>query len=235
MVGWFQGCIGDAKIPHRGLKMGKKADWDLDLDEILPEYESRNPFVRKLFWSRLKIAESMLLKRIKSAEKSAILDIGTGPAILLRSLSKKYPESIICGTDYNLNIAKIKDRRKLNLVINDARHLSFKSGSFDAVFLLDVLEHIPDPVPVMIELDRILKPKRFIIVSLPTETGVYKLGRLLLKGTTDQVDRPGGTHYHDAKKIIRIMRNFFSLKELRRIPLPRPFELFNIACFMKRI
>jgi ubiquinone/menaquinone biosynthesis C-methylase UbiE len=212
----------------------KKADWELDLEEILPEYESKNFFVRKLFWSRLRIAEEMLRKRKKLSEKPSILDIGTGPAFLIRSLRKKYRDSIICGTDYNLNILKIKNRKDLDLIICDARNLSISDNSFDAIFLLDVLEHIPDLMKTMKELDRILKAKGVIIVSLPTETGIYKLGRLLLKGTTDQMDRPGGTHYHHANKVINVMKKYFVLDELRRIPLPWPFELFNIACFRKK-
>ena len=210
-----------------------KADWELDLDEILPEYESKNPFVRKLFWSRLRIAKNMLSRRKKSSAKINILDIGTGTGVLLRSLKKRYRNSLICGTDYNFNILKLKDKDRLNLMIGDARSISFKDSSFDAIFMLDVLEHIPKLRPVLKELHRILKPGGFIIISVPTETGIYKFGRLLLKGTTDEKDRPGGTHYHKGKDLVRIMKKPFDLKEMRRIPLPWPFALFYIACFKK--
>jgi ubiquinone/menaquinone biosynthesis C-methylase UbiE len=214
--------------------MRRKADWELDLDEILPEYESKNFFVRSLFWKRLNIAENMLLSRRKTLSTMNIVDLGTGPAILQRRLMRRFPKSMVCGVDYNFSIKKIKGRKALNLLIGDARFLSFKKNSLDAVFMLDVLEHIPDLKAVLAELDRVLKDDGLVIISVPTETAVYKLGRLLLKGTTDQIDRPGGKHYHEAKKIIGLMKQRFSLIELKRIPLPWPFTLFNIACFGKR-
>jgi len=214
--------------------MGKKADWELDLEEILPEYESRNFFVRSLFWKRLKIAENMLLSRKKRSSNINIVDIGTGPAILQRSISGKYPRALVCGIDYNFSIKQIKDRGALNLMIGDARSLPFTDSSFDAIFLLDVLEHIPNLKPVLEEIDRVLRPGGLVIISVPTETGIYKIGRLLLKGTTDEKDRPGGTHYHNAKRIVGLMKTKFVLRELRKIPLPLPFTLFNIACFSKK-
>lgn len=212
----------------------KKADWALDLEEILPEYKSKNFFVRSLFWKRLKIAEDMLLSRKKRSSKINILDVGTGPAILQKALMKKYPKSLVCGIDYNLNVKNIPGRKNLNLVIGDARYLPFSESCFDAIFMLDVLEHIPNLKPVFSELYRVLKPGGIIIISVPTETGIYKLGRLILKGTIDEKDRPGGTHYHTAKKLVRLMKRHFELEDIRKIPLPWPFTLFNIACFGKK-
>ena len=40
-------------------------------------------------------------------------------------------------------------------------------GSFDLVLLMDVLEHLPQPVPVIEELRRVLRPGGRLIISVP--------------------------------------------------------------------
>jgi len=52
-------------------------------------------------------------------------------------------------------------------VFGDARHLPFSDDSFDQIFLLEVLEHIPDPSRVPREIKRCLKPEGLLFLSTP--------------------------------------------------------------------
>lgn len=57
--------------------------------------------------------------------------------------------------------------KSIDLSCMDARHLPFKSNSFDLVICSEVLEHIPDDAGAVSELVRILKPGKILAVSVP--------------------------------------------------------------------
>lgn len=54
-----------------------------------------------------------------------------------------------------------------NLVRGDAHKMPFKDDSFDTVVLGDILEHVIDPVSVLLEVDRISRQR--IIITVPNE------------------------------------------------------------------
>lgn len=49
----------------------------------------------------------------------------------------------------------------------DAAKLPFSSGTFHGAILKDVLEHVTDPVAVLVELSRVMRPEARIIVTVP--------------------------------------------------------------------
>jgi SAM-dependent methyltransferase len=56
----------------------------------------------------------------------------------------------------------------VRLIGNDARYLPLASGSFDAVFALDVIEHIEDDGAVLLELVRVLTDRGTLWISTPS-------------------------------------------------------------------
>jgi Methyltransferase domain len=52
-------------------------------------------------------------------------------------------------------------------LVGDARSLPLADGSVDAVLCTQVLEHVPEPVPVVKEIHRVLRPGGRMILSLP--------------------------------------------------------------------
>jgi SAM-dependent methyltransferase len=55
----------------------------------------------------------------------------------------------------------------LTVVEGDATALPFGDGSLDAVVLLDVLEHVPEPRAAVAEARRVLRPGGVIVLSVP--------------------------------------------------------------------
>jgi SAM-dependent methyltransferase len=55
----------------------------------------------------------------------------------------------------------------LTLVRGDVQALPFADGSFDAVVLLDVLEHLPDPAAALREARRVVRPGGALVLSVP--------------------------------------------------------------------
>ena len=53
-------------------------------------------------------------------------------------------------------------------VVGDARIMPFSDGSMDVVLATQVLEHIPDPIAVIGEIRRVLKPGGTLLLSVPS-------------------------------------------------------------------
>ena len=53
-------------------------------------------------------------------------------------------------------------------VVGDARFMPFSDASMDVVLITQVLEHIPDPIAVIGEIRRVLKPGGTLLLSVPS-------------------------------------------------------------------
>jgi SAM-dependent methyltransferase len=53
-------------------------------------------------------------------------------------------------------------------VVGDARDMPFSNASIDVVLITQVLEHIPEPVAVISEIRRVLKPGGTLLLSVPS-------------------------------------------------------------------
>jgi SAM-dependent methyltransferase len=53
-------------------------------------------------------------------------------------------------------------------VVGDARVMPFADASIDVVLITQVLEHIPDPIAVIAEIRRVLKPGGTLLLSVPS-------------------------------------------------------------------
>ncbi len=58
----------------------------------------------------------------------------------------------------------------LQIHAGDVVNARFPDGSFDVVFLGDVIEHIPDPLTTLREIHRILDRKGMLVMALPSQT-----------------------------------------------------------------
>lgn len=77
--------------------------------------------------------------------------------------------SMVVGLEYDRSYIDQARRRypRLELVRAGAAELPFTDGAFDAVLLLDVLEHLPAEAPALAEAWRVLRPAGTLIISVP--------------------------------------------------------------------
>lgn len=95
-----------------------------------------------------------------------MLDLGTGPADIPLLLAERDPEARILEIDLSeamLTLARqrITDHHagdQVTLARGDATALAFEEASFEVVFSNTILHHLPDPIPMLREAVRVLKP-----------------------------------------------------------------------------
>ena len=150
-----------------------------ELDEAaFPAYAHRNPLIEYLFWGRLRVAYNWCRNR----PGQRVLDFGCGPGILTYALARSGRKVI--GLDTNLAPVKALQERitfpdGVKFIEGDILRVPIEPGSVDLLFALDVLEHIDDLEPYLDRFEELLSPDGSIVVSVPTESWLYRIGRRL--------------------------------------------------------
>ncbi|CTQ63120.1 class I SAM-dependent methyltransferase [Roseibium album] len=97
-----------------------------------------------------------------SRSNADCLNIGSGGEI----------EAILRSYDLRLTSIDLDANRQPDIVM-DACDLNFKDGTFDAVLMFEVLEHVPTPHLAVTEIHRVLKPGGHLYLSTPFVFGIH--------------------------------------------------------------
>lgn len=81
---------------------------------------------------------------------SRVLDIGCGDGLLASRVLRNRPDLSIHGLD-----VLVRPATHINVERFDGRNIPAESRSFDAVVIVDVIHHIDDPMPLLVEAVRV--------------------------------------------------------------------------------
>ncbi len=101
-----------------------------------------------------------------------LLDIGCGYGFFPKMAEEKAWKAV--GVDLNPKaIDYAKDCLGVNALLGDIRDNCFPDGSFNLVTLWNVLDHVPDPFDLLIEVHRVLKDDGYVFIRIPNGTWQY--------------------------------------------------------------
>jgi SAM-dependent methyltransferase len=136
---------------------------NLDLYERMYIYEGGNWWYK----GRRELITDMIRRVHLAPSKAAlrILDVGCGTGLNSKSFELF---GQVSGLDMSKEALKFcKLRGRTDLIRGSADSLPVKDGTIDIVCALDVLEHIEDDFSAMKEINRVLKPGGFLILTVP--------------------------------------------------------------------
>ncbi|MBI4039716.1 class I SAM-dependent methyltransferase [Candidatus Daviesbacteria bacterium] len=112
--------------------------------------------------------------------RGEILDIGCADGTFSQVILEKTGAEKLVGIDVVDHLIAddqqyFKNNGKMEFLVADAHNLPFADGTFDAVFALEVLEHVENPRQVLSEVKRVLKPDGYIVILVPNETLLFKI------------------------------------------------------------
>lgn len=187
-----------------------------------------NPFVRFIERKRVKSISNMM----NLDKENRIIEIGCGAGNII----EKVPMGKLFGMDISSFIlakAKQKLKERANLFQADAQNLPFKDETFMQVICSEVLEHVLDPHVVLKEMARILKNKGIAIISIPNESLINRIKRILIrlgifgwllhhKGEyvemPERMEDEWHLHAFPLEEWLALFNHFFRITRLRRIP-----------------
>lgn len=195
-----------------------------DRDEMaFPSYMHSNPLIRWLMWRRYEV-----VARFSQFNSSmSVLEFGCGSGVFLPELADK------CATVYATDLFPIYAQRLV-----DARGLSVRfidglaeldDGTVDLIIAADVLEHINDLQPYLkLFADKLAQNGR-LIVSGPTESLLYRMGRLVA-GFADK----GDYHHTNIDRLTSAIGAYgFQQQALQRLPFSWMPPLFKVVEFSR--
>lgn len=109
-----------------------------------------------------------------------ILDTGCADGVFTEVIMDRARPRKTIGIDIVESLIKdtaerFRNNKKAQFLVADANDLPFRNNRFGAVFCLEVLEHVSDPRRVLKEMRRVLLPKGYLIILVPTDNFLFKI------------------------------------------------------------
>lgn len=145
-------------------------------------FEERTERYRRLGFDRLAAAHFVI--GTAGQVEGPALDIGTGKGITAIALARKGVEVVSVDVDAKEQplAAMLSEEAGLRHCIRfrceDAASLPFEDGAFGCVATMDALHHFLDPVAVLTEMERVLRPGGTLILADFTPEGFDLLARM---------------------------------------------------------
>lgn len=119
-------------------------------------------------YSRLMYAG--IIKKVSQFPFDSVLDVGCGPGEMLSMIIDGNESIQACGIDFSAKMLekaaeRLKD--KVQLILGDADCLPWPDNYFDSVICSLSFHHFPEPLKVLMEMQRVLKPKGKLIIADP--------------------------------------------------------------------
>ena len=136
---------------------------------------------------------NFIFKSITPSQNCTIMDVGTEAGRFSSLASEK--NATVIGIDidsYGLKRLKLKTKN-VDVIQADARKIPLKDSTFDAIFMIEVLDYISDLDEALIECHRTLKSNAMLILSFGNKRSLKSQFREL----------HGKSYRHSYNKVMR--------------------------------
>lgn len=163
------------RLYGQGQYLKNNPNWDQEdvnwkLSKILPVLDQQ---IRKAKDKKLRIAE-----------------VGCGSGLLLKKLASLYPKCEFYGYDISPDVQKFWSHDQSNLFF-EVRTLEEITTTFDLILLIDVIEHVPDPISF---LENLQDKTENILIHLPLDLSALTI--VYESGIISQRRKVGHIHYY---------------------------------------
>lgn len=182
-------------------------------------FYSRNALVKYALVKRLKIALELTDEYLR--EFDSILDVGAGPGFYFPSIADRSEAKVI---DLDLELPHLKAVRQMclsedidhrfQLIQGDVGQLPLKDETFDLIYCFSVFEHIPFLNGALKELSRVLKRSGVLLIGVPIETLMSKVGRKVLGVGGHREGEVVNSH----KDLAEALTDYFRIETFRKVP-----------------
>jgi len=98
---------------------------------------------------------------VKSQDNVNIIDIGCWDGSVLEKLPSHWNRH---GVEPNLHAAEVARSKGVNVTTRSIETADFSEGTFDLALMLDVIEHLDNPMETLKKIYSIIKPEGYVII-----------------------------------------------------------------------
>lgn len=195
--------------------------------------------VRYALVKRLEIALQLTYEHLK--ESDTILDVGAGPGFYFPAIADRSGAQVV---DLDLELPHLKAVKQMclsedidhrfQLLQGDVGHLPLKDEAFDLIYCFSVFEHIPFLNQALKELARVLKESGVLLIGIPIETLMSKVGRKVLGVGGHREGEVVNSH----KDMGRALIDYFTIEKFRKVPaniMPDVVSLYALFLCRKKV
>lgn len=142
-----------------------------DLDEL---YSNPTDYFSNHDLEKKKRAALGMIKTLeeRTGGKGKLLDIGSGRGELLWAAKELEWEAV--GVEPSRQFVDFgREYLDIDIDLASVEEGDFADNSFDAVVMNGLIEHLYDPVSLLVEVRRILRPDGWVYLDAPNEDGLY--------------------------------------------------------------
>lgn len=129
-----------------------------------------------------------------------LLDVGCGSGVWLEWIRKLGWD--VQGVDFDPEAVKAARLAGLNVKCGSVEDQNYPSGSFDAIILYHVIEHVPDPIATLRECARLLKSGGTLVIGTPNGAS---LGHRFFKQDWRGLEPPRHLHIFSPQSLQRAL------------------------------
>jgi len=182
--------------------------------------ESEKAWYAATLWTDVR---DVLSRSIKKKNKT-LLDIGTGTGFFAHFMQKS--EWAVTGIEPSLDAAEKARKGGIKVYASVDEYLENKNAQkFDAITLLNVLEHVPKPVKIIKQILPLLKKDGVLVIQVPNDFSPLQiLAQKKLKKQPWWLAIPDHIHYYGWNSLNKLMTSL-GLEVTERLS-DFPMELF---------
>jgi glycosyltransferase involved in cell wall biosynthesis/2-polyprenyl-3-methyl-5-hydroxy-6-metoxy-1,4-benzoquinol methylase len=160
------------------------------------------------------------VEEIVPKDAKRILDVGCGEGILGRRLLAKGASEVV-GIEIARDVCNNAKQNLTSVICGDIEEiaLSFDEGYFDCMIFADILEHLKDPLSLLIKLRQNLSDSGVVVASIPNVRYYGIIGMLA----------EGRWRYEDYGILDKTHLRFFTKKEIEILFTDAGFEITGIT------
>ncbi|WCO68585.1 class I SAM-dependent methyltransferase [Iamia majanohamensis] len=199
-------------------------------DEAVPtgntydKYASQNPVERRLMDGFFAALDASL----PATPPTTVLEVGVGEGEVAERLRARWPEVPIAGIDLpDHELAAHWIGKAHSGAFADICRLPFPDDAFDLVLAIEVLEHVPDPIGALAELDRVCR--RDVVLSVPRERIWSAANMARGKYLRDLGNTPGHINHWSKRGFAEVVGTTFTVRDVRS-----PFPWTMVAASVRR-
>ena len=158
---------------------------------------------------------------------ATVLEVGLGEGEVSARVRRRYTEARMVGIDLpDPELASAWDDKELAGAFADICALPFADGMFDLVLVIEVLEHVPDPVAALAEVRRVARGH--LVASVPREP-VWRAANLARgKYLKDLGNTPGHVNHWSKRSFVSMLSQHGAIEEARS-PFPWTMVLVRLG------